>query len=59
MARLDLVRIALVNPTKEPVTVTLDPGFCRLRGHQASDVNNGEAAITIMLEPKDGIILQK
>ena len=51
--------IALVNPTEEPVTITLDPGFSRLRGHQASDVNHGEVATTIMLESKDGIILQK
>ncbi len=35
--------IALVNPAKEPVTITLEPGFSRLRGQQDRDVNNGRA----------------
>lgn len=51
--------IALVNPTKEPATITLEPGFRRLRGQQAPDVNNGDAVTSLTLNPKDGIILRK
>ncbi len=49
--------IALVNPTKQPVTVALEPGFRRLSGHQDSTINNGSPAVSVILEPKDGIIL--
>ena len=49
--------IALVNPTKQPVTVTLEPGLRRLSGRQDSTVNNGNAADDVILQPKDGIIL--
>jgi hypothetical protein len=57
--RRDFVNgITLVNPTEDTITITLEPGFHRLRGPQAPDVNNGEAVTKLTLSPKDGIILQ-
>lgn len=50
--------IALVNPTKQAVTVTLEPGFQRLSGKQDTALNNGTPATNITLESKDGIILE-
>jgi hypothetical protein len=49
--------IALVNPADAPATVTVEPGFHRLRGAQAPDVNDGRPAGRITLAAKDGIIL--
>ena len=49
--------IALVNPTQQAVTVTLEAGFRRLLGKQDSAVNNGSPAASVTLEAKDGIIL--
>ncbi len=49
--------IALVNPTKWPVTVRLEPGLRRLSGRQDSNVNNGKPADDVTLQPKDGIML--
>ncbi len=49
--------VALVNPTEAPVTVTVEPGFRRLRGTQAPAVNDGQPAGRITLAAKDGIIL--
>ncbi len=51
--------IALVNPAKEPVTITLEPGCRRLRGQQDPGMNNGDTVNSLTLNPKDGIILQK
>ncbi len=51
--------IALVNPTREPVTVKLELGFRRLRGQQAPEVNNGAIVTSLTMKTKDGIILQK
>lgn len=51
--------IALVNPTKVAVTVEVETGLTRLRGTQASDVNNGAPARSIKLEGRDGIILRR
>ena len=51
--------VALVNPTAEPVTVNLEPGFARLHGSQAPDVNSGASAVLVKLGPQDGIILQR
>jgi hypothetical protein len=51
--------LALVNPTKQPVTVELEPGFVRLRGTQAPAVNHGNPASSVTLEAKDGIILRR
>lgn len=49
--------VALVNPTDQPATVSLDPGLRRIRGAQAPTVNNGAPASTVTLEPKDGLLL--
>jgi len=49
--------IALLNPTDSPVTVEIEPGFHRFRGHQDPAINNGEAAARLTLPKKDGIIL--
>lgn len=49
--------VALVNPTESAVTVTLEPGFHRLRGKQAPQVNDGQPAGRITLAAKDGIVL--
>ena len=51
--------IALVNPTKEAVTVTLDPGFCRLKGKQDPATNDGSPATSRLLPARDGIILYR
>jgi hypothetical protein len=51
--------IALVNPAKEAVTLTLDPGFCRLKGKQDPATNDGSPATSIMLPARDGIILSR
>lgn len=51
--------ITLVNPTKEPVTVTLEPSFRRLSGHQDSSVNDGSPASSVTLPAQDGIILRR
>lgn len=49
--------LALVNPTDETVTVTLEPGFRKIRGRQDPKTNDGEAATQVTLAKKDGIIL--
>jgi Hypothetical glycosyl hydrolase family 15 len=49
--------IALVNPSESPVTVTIEPGFHKLRGAQAPEVNDGQAAGRLTLAGKDGLIL--
>ena len=49
--------VALVNPADAPATVALEPGFHRLHGSQAPEVNDGQPAGRITLGPKDGIIL--
>ncbi|MEJ1971776.1 MAG: putative glycoside hydrolase [Lacunisphaera sp.] len=49
--------VALVNPAETPVTVTVEAGFHKLRGAQAPDVNDGQAASRVTLAGKDGIIL--
>jgi hypothetical protein len=51
--------IALVNPAKEAVTLTLDPGFCRLKEKQDPATNDGSPATSIMLPARDGIILSR
>jgi hypothetical protein len=51
--------VALVNPSKQPVTIELEPGFVRLKSAQAPTVNNGNPATSVLLEPKDGIILRR
>jgi hypothetical protein len=51
--------LALVNPTKDPVTIELEPGFVRLRGAQAPAVNTGAPVNSLTLESKDGLILRR
>jgi Hypothetical glycosyl hydrolase family 15 len=51
--------IALVNPTKQAVAVTLDCGFCRLKGKQDPVTNDGNAATSVMLQARDGIIFRR
>ena len=49
--------LALVNPGFLPKTVMIDPGYRRIKGKQAPDVNDGAAVTSITLRAKDGIIL--
>jgi len=50
--------IALVNPKGNGArTVTLESGFKHLLGTQAPSVNNGQAASSVNLADRDGIIL--
>jgi hypothetical protein len=51
--------IALVNPTKQAVTVMLDLGFCRLNGKQDPVTNDGKPASSVLLHARDGIILRR
>jgi hypothetical protein len=51
--------IALVNPTRQPVTVALEPGFRRLPGKQDPAINDGAPALSVTLQAKDGIILRR
>ena len=51
--------VTLVNPTAQPVTVTLASGFRRLPGKQDSTVNNGSSAASVTLQAKDGVLLRR
>ena len=51
--------VALVNPTAQPVTVTVEPGLRCLRGRQDPAVNHGQPVKVVSLAAKDGIILQR
>ena len=51
--------IALVNPTKQAVAVTLDRGFCRLKGKQDPVTNDGNPATSVLLQARDGIVLRR
>jgi hypothetical protein len=51
--------LVLVNPGLLGATVTLEPGYRRIKGSQAPEVNNGQPASEITLGGKDGIILVK
>jgi hypothetical protein len=51
--------IVLVNPTAQPVTLTVEPGFLRLSGAQAPAVNSGSPATSLVLAAKDGIVLKR
>ena len=47
-----------MNPTKEAVTVTLDPGFGRLKRKQDPATNDGSPATSVICcQARDGIIL--
>lgn len=50
--------IALVNPKGNGAqTVTLGGTFVKIRGSQASSVNNGQTVTSVTLQDRDGIIL--
>ncbi len=50
--------IALVNPKGNGVrTVTLEADFVKIKGTQATSVNNGATVRTVTLQDRDGIIL--
>ena len=49
----------LVNPDIFPRTITVDQGYRRIKGMQASDVNDGKDVSVLSLPGKDGIILIK
>lgn len=50
--------MALVNPKGNgPRTVSIGPGWRRIAGRQAPEVNNGQAAATVTLADRDGILL--
>jgi hypothetical protein len=49
--------LALVNPGPSARTVTLEPGWRRMRGKQAPAVNDGSKATELTLGPADGILL--
>ena len=50
--------VVLVNPKGNGKrTVTLEAGFVRMKGTQVPSVNNGQAASTVTLNDRDGIIL--
>jgi hypothetical protein len=51
--------LALVNPAKQAVTVTLEPGFSRLQGKQDAATNDGQPVTSVTLQAKDGIILRR
>jgi hypothetical protein len=52
--------MAIVNPKGNGTrTVTVEPGYYRISGVQDRQVNNGQAATTITLKDRDGIILMK
>jgi len=50
--------LALVNPKGNgKKTITIEPGWRRIKGKQDPTVNNGNLATTITMEERDGIIL--
>jgi hypothetical protein len=52
--------MAIVNPKGNgPRTVTVEPGYRRIAGSQAPEVNNGKKAGRVRLADRDGILLVK
>lgn len=52
--------ISLVNPTTSAQTVTIEPGFHRISGHQDPGTNSGvSAAGSLTIPSRDGIILKR
>lgn len=52
--------MAIVNPKGNgPRTVTIEPGYRRIAGRQDPAVNTGQAATTVTLQDRDGILLVK
>jgi hypothetical protein len=51
--------VVLVNPGLLRQRVMMEPGYTRLRGAQAPQVNNGLPARSVALGPRDGVVLVK
>jgi hypothetical protein len=52
--------MALVNPRGNGNrTVTIEQGYCRIRGNQDPTINNGKPAMSITLRERDGLLLVK
>ncbi len=51
--------VALVNPQARAQSVDLEPGLRRLAGRQDPATNNAGVAGTLVLRPRDGIILRR
>jgi hypothetical protein len=49
--------MVLVNPTNRKRRVLLEQGYFKIKGNQAPHINDGRAAQTIVLKPKDGLVL--
>ena len=49
--------MVLVNPQSDARTVTIEAGWRRFQGRQATSVNNGTRVTTITIPAKDGIVL--
>ena len=54
--RYDPARV-LVNPTAEPRTVSIEPGWRRLLAKQDPLTNNGQPVTSLTLASRDGIVL--
>lgn len=51
--------MALVNPTNDYVTITIEAGYKHIKGKQDPIINNGQPATSITISPKDGVIMIK
>ena len=51
--------IVYLNPTSTPSSIKCEPGYRRIEGTQAPDVNTGSVAGWVNLGAKDGIVLVK
>ena len=49
--------MVLLNPTKTPKRVRLEPGYVHIVGSQAPQVNTGKPATIVELEAEDGVLL--
>lgn len=49
--------LVLVNPQGSPVTVTLNPGYRKIKGTQVPAINDGGVVTQVTLSAYDGIIL--
>ena len=49
--------MVLVNPNSQPATMDIGPGYWRVKGMQAPEVNDGKPVSRITLNAKDGVVL--
>lgn len=49
--------IAFVNPSSQPITVQVEPGFRRIAGQVDPLTNNGAPVSQVILAPEDGLVL--